>query len=118
MAVSIPGTSTHKTGIAIKNQVNAKSSFKIELIDTTSGSYDNLKLLASGECDFAIIQNSLDYDRTAYLSAFLDKNIRTVFPLYYQVLLIIYHDSLLADDIFSLLKGRRIEMGQKNGGTA
>ncbi len=118
IAITQKGTSIYKAGNAVKQQVELYSPYRFELVDTTTGSYENLSLLASGACDFTIIQNSLDYSRCGYSSEILDKNIRTIMPLYMQIVFIIHPDSLKYDKLYDLVKGRRVGMGPETSGTA
>ncbi|HQL71211.1 MAG TPA: TAXI family TRAP transporter solute-binding subunit [Bacteroidales bacterium] len=90
----------------------------VMLEDKELGSFVNCKKLYSGEVDFAIAQN--DTRISGFISAdgsVVDSKIRTVLPLYPEILFIVYADSIAANDIGELVTGRRIGVGPHNSGT-
>ena len=70
------------------------------------------------KADFAIIQNTLDYEDLGYSKDELNKNIRTVLPLYTHNLFIIYKSKESSQNILDIFDGKRVGLGPKDGGTA
>lgn len=118
IAISDPSTSLYQVGIPLIKLLEKEMGVQFEIIDTTSGSVEHIKLLSEGKIDFAIALTTIDdtiFDTGNKLSC---DNIRTITPLYNQSLFIIYPDSLKAKQIDDLICGRRIGLGIKKGGTA
>ncbi len=79
----------------------------------------NCKKLISGEIDFALAQNDISIDDiNENDSVFSDLGIRTVMPVYPELLYIIYPDTIPEPKALEdLLRGRRIGMGHHNSGS-
>jgi len=79
----------------------------------------NCKKLISGEVDFALAQNDISIDDIKENdSVFSDLGIRTVIPVYPELVYIIYPDTLPEpQSLEELLKGRRIGMGHTDSGS-
>ncbi len=115
IAISDVSTSMHHVGIPLIRLLEKEMNVKFDVVDTTSGSVEHIRLLSEGKIDFAIALTTAgneelintDYD-----------NIRTVTPLYNQILFIIYNDSLKPKNLKDLINGRKIGLGVKKGGTA
>jgi len=117
IAISDPSTSLYQVGMPIIKLLEKEMGVQFEIIDTTSGSVEHIKLLSEGKVDFTIALttvngNKFDEEKTGY------DNIRTVSPLYNQSLFIIYPDSLKPKSLGGLIQDRRIGLGIKKGGTA
>ncbi|RJE73894.1 TAXI family TRAP transporter solute-binding subunit [Reichenbachiella sp. MSK19-1] len=119
LAALSPETTYYKNGLAIQS-VLSQSNIEVDLIDDNSlGSLENCKLLQSAAADFAIAQN--DVEITHFMNSGIsikDINIRTVLPLYPEVLLVIHPDSINPKSIEELVVGKRIGVGPKNSGTS
>jgi len=118
LAAANRGTSNFQAGELIANQLENETGIHLELIDSCYGSVDNLTKIMEGQADFAIIQNSLNYHSLQYSEEEINRKLRTIIPLYSQILFIIYPDSIKHGDIFELFEDKRVGMGPKEGGTA
>ncbi len=83
------------------------------------GSDLNVRLLGEQEVDFALAQGDTKMETPDLASAGLsDYHVKTVIPLYPEILFIIYPDTIKASTLNELVKGRKVGMGPKQGGTA
>jgi TRAP transporter TAXI family solute receptor len=118
-ATTSKGTSYNEVGGLITELINKSDNIHFNMLSGKElGSFVNCKKLYHNEVDFAIAQND------TRVTGFLDKNesvvdskIRTVLPLYPEILFIVYPDSIIANDIKELVTGRRIGVGPFNSGT-
>ena len=117
LAASNENTSSHTAGQVISNEIKRKTDFEFYLIDSCMGSFDNARSILDHKADFAILQNTLNYDEHDYSEEDLNNSIRTVLPLYSQILFVIYHDSIHDDNIKNLFAGKRVGLGPKNEAT-
>jgi TRAP transporter TAXI family solute receptor len=115
IAISDASTSMHHVGMPLIKLLEKELNVEFDVVDTSTGSVEHIRLLSEGKVDFAIalttagneeLKNT-DYD-----------NIRTVSPLYNQILFIIYNDSLKPKKLKDLVSGKKIGLGVKKGGTA
>lgn len=118
-ATTSKGTSYNEVGRLITNLINKNEPFRFEMLEGSElGSFVNCKKIYQNEVDFAIAQN--DTKVTGFLDdngSVVDSKIRTVMPLYPEILFVIYSDSVQANDIKELVTGRRIGVGPYNSGT-
>lgn len=76
----------------------------------------NLQRLVAGEVDLAIGQNEMPDEEN--LSDTAVRAVRTIMPLYPELLFIIYKDSLHPTSLRDLFVGRRVALGPRTGGAA
>jgi len=112
------GTSNYQAGKLIARELKNDIGIDFKFDSTAVGSLGNVKLLMENKADFAIIQNTLDYEDLGYSKDELNQNIRTVLPLYTHNLFIICKNEDTHQDILELFKGKRVGLGPKDGGTA
>ncbi len=115
IAISDASTSMHHVGMPLINLLEKELNVKFNIVDTSSGSVEHIRLLSEGKVDFAIAlatAGNEELKNTNY------DNIRTVSPLYNQILFVIYPDSLQAENLKDLISERKIGLGVKKGGTA
>jgi len=117
LAASNENTSSHTAGILIADEIKRKTDFEFYLIDSCKGSFDNARSILENKADFAILQNTLNYDEYIPSEENINSSIKTVLPLYSQILFVIYHDSIHSDNIKELFSGRRVGLGPKNEAT-
>jgi TRAP transporter TAXI family solute receptor len=118
IAISDSYTSLYQVGIPLIKLLEKEMGVQFEIIDTTSGSVEHIKLLSEGKVDFAIALATVDGNKFNEVTKPEYDNIRTISPLYNQSLFIIYPDSLTPKNLGDLIRGRRIGLGVKQGGTA
>jgi TRAP transporter TAXI family solute receptor len=118
-ATTSKGTSYNEVGRLITDLINKNEPFHFTMLEGSElGSFVNCKKLYQNEVDFAIAQN--DTRVAGFLEndgSVVDSKIRTVMPLYPEILFVIYSDSIHAKDIKELVTGRRIGVGPFNSGT-
>lgn len=108
-------TSIHRTiGGHLKQLFHQQLKAYTDISLQTQGSSDNLRQLLQGKADFALVQN----DALPTTKSKKENLLRTVLPLYTQVLFVLYKPSIQAKSLAELVKGRRISVGPKLGGTA
>ncbi len=117
LAASNKNTSSYTAGQIISNEIKRSTNYQFKINDSCNGSFDNIKNIMENRADFAIIQNTLNYGSLQYSEKEINNKIRTVVPLYSQILFVIYHDSIHNDNIIELFKGRRIGLGPKSEAT-
>lgn len=121
IAISNKNTSLHTVGKPVTNLLEKEfPNIKFDRITNTTGSFQNCQKLVNGEVDFAILQNVVAGEVYLKNKAKGKKlNIRTVIPLYEQVLFVIYHDSIpTPKSLPDLIRGRRVGVGPQSSGTA
>ena len=118
IAISDPSTSLNKVGIPIIQLLEKEMNIKFEILDTTKGSVDHIKLLSDGKIDFAIALTTVKSEEFDDCFGFEHDHIRTITPLYNQNLFILYPNSIKPKNIRNLIRGRRIGFGIEKGGTA
>jgi len=121
IAISNKNTSLYTVGKPITELIEKQhSDVQFDRITNTTGSFQNCQKLVDGEVDFAILQNVVAGE--VYLKAKAEGkklNIRTVLPLYEQVLFVIYHDSVpTPKSLPDLIRGKRVGVGPQSSGTA
>ena len=117
LAAGNDGISNYEAGELISKQLERTSGIKLQILDSCFGTIDNIERLLENKADFAIVQNTLDYNRLGYSEDEIDATVKTVIPLYKQILYIIYSDTIHNDDLFKLVKGKRVGVGPKDEGT-
>jgi TRAP transporter TAXI family solute receptor len=96
----------------------------VKLITDSKGSLENCQRLLERKSDFALSQNDINLNNIVHtnpsepLSATSHSEIRTVLPLYPQILFIIYDRRLQPTSLRNLIVGRKVALGSKKGGTA
>lgn len=118
IAISDSSTSLNKVGVPIIQLLEKEMGIEFEVLEQTSGSVEHIKLLAEGKIDFAIALTTVGSNEFDDISGTNHHKIRSISPLYNQILFIIYPDSLKPKNLKDLIQGRKIGLGIKNGGTA
>ncbi len=121
IAMSNKSTSLYTVGKPISDLLEKQfPDVAFDKITNTTGSFQNCQKLVDGEVDFAILQNVVAGE--VYLKAKAEGkklNIRTVVPLFEQVLFLIYHDSVpTPKSLPELIRGKRVGVGPQSSGTA
>lgn len=117
LAASNENTSSYTAGLLISDELKNTTKYQLNLIDSCQGSFDNAKSILENKADFAILQNTLNYEGSEYTEDEINGSIRTILPLYSQILFVIYHDSIHSENIKELFKGKRIGLGSENEAT-
>ncbi len=115
IAISNSTTSMYHVGVPLVKLLEKEMNVTFDIIDTTGGSTEHIKLLSEGKVDFAIALATSGNNELADINYF---NITTVSPLYNQILFIVYNDSVKANSLQELIHGRKIGFGVEKGGTA
>ncbi|MCF6240095.1 MAG: ABC transporter substrate-binding protein [Bacteroidales bacterium] len=115
IAISDASTSLHHVGLPLVKLLEKEMNVQFDIVDTTSGSVEHIRLLSEGKVDFAIALTTAGNEELKNTNYY---NIRTVSPLYNQILFIIYNDSLKPENLKDLICGRKIGLGVEKGGTA
>ena len=115
IAISDPSTSMYHVGMPLVKLLEEEMNVHFDVIDTTSGSVEHIRLLSEGEIDFAIALATVSNDELTDINY---DEISTVSPLYNQILFIVYNDSLHPKSLRDLIAGRKIGFGVEKGGTA
>lgn len=122
-------TSYNKVGSTIANVICREGKIDIEAIfDPISfkgellplNALNNCFLLSKGEVDFAISQNDVTFTPVLGEEVIDPSQLRSVIPLYPEMLFIIYKSHLAPrkNSLHELVRGKKIAMGPKNSGTA
>lgn len=98
-------------------ELETESKFHV-LSGENLGSDMNIHLLADLQVDFALAQGNTKIKGSSLNDFKSNHHIKTVSPLYPELLFIIYPDSIQATSLMDLIRGRRVGMGPKDGGTA
>lgn len=113
------GATYYNNGIAI-SEILKRVDVNFEVLsDKGLGSYVNCRKLWNDEVDFAIAQNdtrAIDFLEDDMSIA--ESKIRTVMPLYPEILFVIHSDSIEPASLRDLVNGRRIGVGPPNSGTS
>lgn len=104
------GTSNYELGNVLIETFNTGLKYQVRSDTTTQGSLARIKALSDGKIDFALVQNDI------VLPEHITHDLRTVLPLYPQVLFIIYPPTVKAATLQNLLEGRRIGVGPSDSG--
>ncbi|MEM6298255.1 MAG: TAXI family TRAP transporter solute-binding subunit [Bacteroidota bacterium] len=120
MATASKSSSYFEVGEQLSNLLNRDELISIDVqSDATLGSYTNCQLLLEGKVDFALAQNDPSLTRFVHEKVeTADPMIRTVMPLYPELLFILYPDSIQASTLNELISGRRVYVGGLESGTA
>jgi TRAP transporter TAXI family solute receptor len=101
----------YQIGLSLAEMINQKSRYRWHLDTTGEGSINNCHELLAKKAQFALAQNDVPLTEAK-------GELRTVLPLYPQIFLIVYKDSIQANSLQALIEGRKIAVGPKTGGTA
>lgn len=118
IAASNSSTSNYSAARVLKTELENNSRLKLNIKEGLYTSRDNILSVYHQKSDFGIIQNTIDYGNLGIEETELNKHIRTIIPLYNQVLFIIYPKGEHHDNLYDLLKGKRVGFGKKTGGDA
>jgi TRAP transporter TAXI family solute receptor len=110
VATGPQGTTNYELGNVIVETFNDGLRYRVRPDTAVSGSLARAKALQDGKVDFAMVQNDI------VLTEENSRDLRTVLPLYPQVLFIIYKPGIEAKMLPELLKGRRVGVGPRNSG--
>ncbi len=113
------GTSYYSSAFAISEIIKPIDIEMSVISGSELGSYENCKMLWKGKADFAIAQN--DTRATDFLKesmSITDSRIRTIMPLFPEILYIIHADTINPKDLKDLIVGRKIGLGPANSGTS
>lgn len=129
LAAGSSGTSYHNVGKNIANVVSRQGKRNIEAIlepidldgdKLQLNAQNNCYLLSEGKVEFAISQNDVSLLPILGERSIDFSNLRSVIPLYTEILFIIYKKHLQPKDnsLRSLIRGRKVTMGPESSGTA
>lgn len=120
-AISGEGGSTYFLAFdGVQKIWDSKTEFTFENFDVcAANSNTNIKMLAAGDVDFCIAQNDaiIQLKKNNANPRKYD-NIRTLIPLYPEILFIVYKKEIKANSLRELVSGRTVAMGPKTSGTA
>jgi len=129
LAAGTAGTSYYNVGKNIADVVSKQSNINLEAIfrpimvrgETLSlNALNNCYILSEGEAEFAISQNDVSFFPSFGKTSHKFSNLRSVIPLYSEILFIIYKENVKSEDnsLRELIQGRKVAMGPENSGTA
>ena len=119
MATSSRSASYHLVGQELAELFELETEMTFETINAqTLGSDTNIHLLAAQKVDFALAQGDTKIKGSSIADFKNNHHIKTVLPLYPEVLFIIYPDSIQSDNLADLVIGRKVGLGPQGGGTA
>ncbi len=119
MATSTESASYLRVGEEMAKLFELETDVKIKVLSGENmGSDRNIHLLANLEVDFAFAQGDTKIKGSDIENFKGNHHIKTVLPLYPEVLFIIYPDSIEAENLSDLVRGRKVGLGPKDGGTA
>lgn len=118
IAASNPSTSNYAAAVCLKKELESNTHHQFTISKDNQTTKDNIHSIINGKADFGIIQNTIDYNHLGISETDLNQNIRTVMPLYELVVFIIYREEDHKDNLYDLVKGKRIGFGKKEGGDA
>ncbi len=101
----------YRIGRHLADIINRESSYRLKPDTLGEGSIHNCNQILEGRTQFALAQNDVPLPQH-------QGKLRTVLPLYPQLLFIIYADSLQPQSLGDLIVGRKIAIGPRTGGTA
>ncbi len=121
MATLSEETTYYDNGMALKKMLK-QIGVEFELLTGEHlGSFVNCKMLWKGEVDFAIASNDTrltEFFEEEEEASIADSKIRTVLPLYPEILFVVYDGSLYPKSFEDLVVGKRIGVGPENSGTS
>ncbi|MFT5915641.1 MAG: TRAP-type uncharacterized transport system substrate-binding protein, partial [Flammeovirgaceae bacterium] len=119
MATSSESASYLRVGEELSKLFELETDVKIKVLSGENmGSDRNIHLLSNLEVDFAFAQGDTKIKGSDIEDFKGNHHIKTVLPLYPEVLFIIYPDSIEADNLSDLVRGRTVGFGPKGGGTS
>lgn len=110
IATGPAGTSNYEIGNIIIDVLSENPRYRIKSVTKEEGSLARVNAMLEERTDFALIQNDL------HLPDSIAAEIRTVTPLYPQVLFILFDSSITAKNLPDLVHGRRIGVGPRHSG--
>jgi len=118
MATSSPGATYNNIGKSIAEIWEMNGLGKIKVLEGTElNSKTNCLLLIDRKADFAFVQNDTRVEEFVTYNV-IDSKIRTVLPVYPEILFIVYHDSLKPKSLKDMVMGRNVAIGPTTSGTA
>ena len=119
IAVTEPGSTYYDVGATLSAVLSKESDIEVQTLhDDTLSTIVNCNLLQSRKADLAIAQNDTPLDLILKNSSPGDAKIKSLFPIYSEILFIIKPDTLECSSLQDLITGRKIGMGPKESGTA
>jgi len=121
LATSTESASYLQVGRDLVELFELETDSKFEVLSGENlGSDMNIHLLADLKVDFALAQGNTKIKGSTLEDFKSNHHIKTVAPLYPEILFIIYPDSLETEStsLKDLIKGKRVGLGPKDGGTA
>ena len=120
IATASSSSTYYNVGNILSDVINKESDFNISVLSNDSlNTITNCKLLTSQKIDLALAQNDTPFDAiTSDSSSVNQSRIRSLFPIYSEILFIIVPDTVHAKSLKELITGRKIGMGPLNSGTA
>lgn len=116
-ATGADGGSYKHVGALLANEIGNNSKYQIDCYSGENfGSNNNLAGLLNGKYDIALVQNDAKISRKDSTIP----EIRTILPIYPEILFVIYNKELdvkHGGTLYELLKNRRICFGPLNSGT-
>lgn len=112
MSTGGPGSTHYVVGKKLKSLLEKRLRVKINTL-SGQGSRQNLRFLINKEADLVLAQND-----ATLRGLQKQEHLRTVAVLYPQVLFIIYKNTIKASSLRELLKGRKVFVGPRDGGTS
>ncbi len=120
IATAEKGTTYHEVGKSLEDIFEYNAGINLEVLSAPGlGPFKNCQLLWQGQVDFGVASN--DTKVTDFLKPGMSINesrIRTILPLYPEILFIIYPDSIQPSSLQDLVKGKRIGVGPEKSGTS
>jgi TRAP transporter TAXI family solute receptor len=120
LATASKSSTYYDVGNILSQVINKESDYKIAILSNDSlNTITNCNLLKLNKVDLALAQNDTPFDVIMHdsLSANNSK-LRSLFPIYSEILFIIAPDSIHTNSLDELIIGKRIGMGPENSGTA
>ncbi|MBW8050372.1 MAG: TAXI family TRAP transporter solute-binding subunit [Cytophagales bacterium] len=118
MATSSPGATYNNIGKSIAEIWEMDGLGKIKVLEGKElNSKTNCLLLIDRKADFAFVQNDTRVEEFVTANV-VDSKIRTMLPVYPEILFIVYHDSLKPKSLKDLVLGRNVAIGPTTSGTA
>ena len=118
IAASNSATSNYSTAQVLQKELSENTNIQLEILENQTSTKSNIHAVIEGKADLGIIQNTIYFDEVQIDDAILNQNIRTILPLFNQVLFIIYDEKYHHDNLKELIKGKRVGLGLEEGGDA
>jgi len=120
MATSSTGAAYYSVGKSLSDVLENEEGIVIHLVSGADlNTLKNCEMLIQGDVDFAFAQNDTPIDMILANNEDLDPSvIRTVIPVYPEVLFLIYPDSLNPGTLDELIVGKKVGIGPTTSGTA